>query len=125
MQAREARSRRTVGMEFLIILVGFIALFLALNARKGVASLQLQLNSVLTRLSRLQDELEDLRRRRPEPTAPEAQVPETPAVAAPVPPAEAELPQPEPPPAVAPPSVPEVAAPTSASPAAGTTLEEL
>ena len=42
-------------MEFLVILVGFIALFLALNARKGVASLQLQLNSLLTRLSRLED----------------------------------------------------------------------
>ena len=32
-------------MEFLVILVGFIALFLALNARKGVASLQLQLRA--------------------------------------------------------------------------------
>ncbi len=52
-------------MEFLVILVGFIALLMAMSARKGVASLQLQLNGVLARLSRLQDELEDLRRQRP------------------------------------------------------------
>src|SRR5947209_5115247 len=32
-------------MEFLVILVGFIALFLALNARKGVASLQQRLGT--------------------------------------------------------------------------------
>ena len=103
-------------MEFLVILVGFIALLMAMSARKGVASLQLQLNGVLARLSRLQDELEDLRRQRPNAPAPEApapasQVPVTPAVAAPAPPPEAATPPPEPPPAVAPASGPEAAVP--------------
>src|SRR5256714_2378455 len=110
-------------MEFLVILVGFIALFLALNARKGVASLQLQLNSLLTRLSRLEDALDDLRRH-PQAPPSAAPVPEAPVAVAPVPPAEAVTPQPEPPSAVAPPSVPEVAAPTAAPAAAGTSLEE-
>ena len=75
MRARDARSRGTVGMEFLVILVGFIALFVALNARKGVASLQLQLNGLLARFSRLEDELEDLRRDARRPRAPVAPVP--------------------------------------------------
>ena len=110
-------------MEFLVILVGFIALFLALNARKGVASLQLQLNSLLTRLSRLEDALDDLRRH-PQAPPSAAPVPEAPVAVAPVPSAEAVTPQPEPPSAVAPPSVPEVAAPTAAPAAAGTSLEE-
>ena len=57
-------------MEFLVILVGFIALFLALNARKGVASLQLQLTGLLTRFSRLEDEIEDLRRAPAGPSGP-------------------------------------------------------
>src|SRR5438128_2527553 len=83
-------------MEFLVILVGFIALFLALNARKGVASLQLQLNSLLTRLSRLEDALDDLRRH-PQAPPSAAPVPEAPVAAALVPPAEAVTPQPEPP----------------------------
>ena len=108
-------------MEFLVILVGFIALFLALSARKGVASLQLQFNSLLTRMSRLEDALEDLRRH-PQAPAPITQVPVTPPAAAPAPTPRTE-PRPEPPLAVAPPSVPEVAAPTPAP--AGTTLEEL
>ena len=90
-------------MEFLVILVGFIALFLALNARKGVRSLQLQLTSHLARLSRLEDELEDLRRQRPQAPAPVDQVPEAPAVAAPALPPAAEIPQPEPPSTVEPP----------------------
>ena len=65
-------------MEFLVILVGFIALFLALNARKGVASLQLQLNGLLARLSRLEDDSRtcgDTRRPRPPwPRPPEARL---------------------------------------------------
>jgi hypothetical protein len=69
-------------MEFLVILVGFIALFLALNARKGVASLQLQLNSLLTRLSRLEDALDDLRRH-PQAPPSAAPVPEAPVAVAP------------------------------------------
>ena len=116
-------------MEFLVILVGFIALLMAMNARKGVASLQLQLTSLLERLSRLQDELEDLRRRPQAPApdtsvVPATQVPEAPAVAAPAPPPEAETPRPEPPPTVAPPSVPEVPAPVSDPATVRTTLEE-
>jgi uncharacterized membrane protein len=113
-------------MEFLVILLAFIALFLALNARKGVASLQLQLNALLTRLSRLQDELENLRRERSQPPAPEVpapatQVPEAPA-AAPAPPSDWQMPEPEPSPAVEPPAAPPTPAPVSAAPA--TTLEE-
>ena len=34
-------------MEILVIVVGFIALFVALNARKAVTALQFQLNSLL------------------------------------------------------------------------------
>ena len=118
-------------MEFLVILVGFIALLMAMSARKGVASLQLQLNGVLARLSRLQDELEDLRRQRPSAAAPEApaptsQVPAVPAPATPALPSEAVTPTPEPPPVVAPPSAAEAAAPApTPTPApTGTTLEE-
>src|SRR5947199_96 len=126
---RAARGRGTVGMEFLVIFVGFVALLLALNARKSVRALQLQLNGLLTRLSRLQDELENLRRQRPQGPAPEApapatQVPETPA---PAPPADAsapwEMPEPEPR-ADEPPSEPEAPAPAPLSATAGPTLEE-
>ena len=109
-------------MEFLVILVGFIALFLALNARKGVASLQLQQNGLLTRLSQLQDEIAALRRLRPEAPAPDVapatEVPETPVAATPAPSAP-EIPEPDAP-AVEPPSVPEVPAPVPSR----ATLEE-
>src|SRR5262249_54392549 len=81
-------------MEFIVLVVAFIGLLMALNARKRGASLQLQLNSVLTRLSRLQDELEDLRRGPQAPTrdaaAPDREPPEVPEVGEAVPPAAAE-----------------------------------
>jgi uncharacterized membrane protein len=108
-------------MEFLVILVGFIALFLALNARRATASLQLQLDSVLARLSRLEDALDDLRRRSQ--AAPSiSPVPEAPVVVPP-PPAEALTPQLAPAPAV-PHPVPGVGVSAPASASAGTSLEE-
>jgi uncharacterized membrane protein len=88
-----------------------------------VASLQLQLNGLLTRLSRLEDALDDLRRH-PQAPPSAAPVPEAPVAVAPVPPPQAVTPQPEPPSAVVPPSVPEVAAPAPAPASAGTSLEE-
>jgi len=115
-------------MEFLVILVGFIALFMALNARKRATVLQLELTGLLERLSRLEDALDGLRQRPqappPERPASASQVPVTPAVAAPAPPPSTETSQPEPPPVVAPPSAPEARGPEPAPAAAGTTLEE-
>lgn len=62
-------------MEFLIILVGFIALFMAMSARKGVASLQLQIGALLARISHLEDQFERLAGRRPDALASEVQTP--------------------------------------------------
>ena len=82
-------------LEFLVILVGFIALLFALNARKRAMLLQLEVTSHLARISRLEDDLEALRQRRPEAPRPEApavapQVPETPPAIVPAPTPEAE-----------------------------------
>jgi uncharacterized membrane protein len=115
-------------MEFLVILVGFIALFMALNARKRATVLQLEVTGLLERLSRLEDALDGLRQRpqAPPPQSPAtaSQVPVTPVVAAPAPPPSAEATRPEPPPVVALPSAPEAPGPEPAPAAAGTTLEE-
>lgn len=117
-------------MEFLVILLSFIALFVALNARKGAASLQLQVNGLLTRLSRLQDDLEDVRRQRPqapsaEVAAPAPEVPQAPAAAATAPPPATETPPSAPPPAAEVPSEPEQASPAPpAAPPAAASLEE-
>jgi uncharacterized membrane protein len=124
-------------LEFLVILVGFIALLFALNARKRAMLLQLEVTSQLTRISRLEDEVDTLRQRRPDAPRPEApfaapQVREAlPVVAAPSaseaealrPPEAPEPPRPEVPTIVPPASVPEAGA---AAPAVATnvTLEE-
>src|SRR5581483_5379363 len=112
------RRPRSTPMEFLIILIGFIAILMAMSTRKGVAALQLQLHSHLERIGRIEDELERLRRQRPDARPSEGEA--TPA------PLETP-PEPEPEPAVAPASsVP--AAPAASSPApavpAGPGLEE-
>ena len=110
-------------MEFLVILLGFMALLFALNARKGVASLQLQLTGLLTRVSELQDEIERMRPTRAGEAPPAESAPISPAeaTAAPTPasPAQEEPPLIEP--VEAPPSVPQAPAPAGA---AGATLEE-
>jgi uncharacterized membrane protein len=72
-------------MEFLLIVILFVALLMAWNARKGVGSLQLQIQSVLARMGRLEDELERLRRRElggePPAAAPEAPIAAVPPIA--------------------------------------------
>jgi uncharacterized membrane protein len=111
-------------MEFIVLVVAFIALLTAMAARKRGASLQLQLNGVLTRLSRLQDELEGLRRigtQAPigDAAAPAREMPKTPEATDTRGPA----PEPEAPPqASAPASVPEV--PTGGPAPAHPSLEE-
>ena len=107
-------------MDALAILIGFIALLLALNARKAVKALALQLAGHAARVREVEVELERLRRLRPDvpPPAPDA----APEVAPPAPPAapRVETPQTAVPPSAEPPSV-------SAVPAhapAGTSLEE-
>jgi uncharacterized membrane protein len=73
-------------MEFIVLVIAFIALLTAMAARKQGTALQLQLNGVLARLGRLQDELEGLRRPGPqapigEAAPPGPERPETPEVA--------------------------------------------
>ena len=73
-------------MEFIVLVIGFIALLTAMAARKQGTALQLQLNGVLSRLGRLQDELEGLRRAAPQTpignaAAPAGEEPKTPEVA--------------------------------------------
>ena len=112
-------------MEFLIILVGLIALLMAINARKGVASLQLQMNGLLTRIIHLEEQFERLASRRPSSAAPEVQIAETPAPAVPVATSDAEVSRPEPSPAEEPtpePAVPSV--PVAPAAAQVTSLEE-
>src|SRR6476619_1181705 len=74
-RARHAGGRGTIGMEFLVILLGFVALFMALNARKRAMFLQLEQTGLLTRLSRLEDGLEELRRQRPQAPASDVAAP--------------------------------------------------
>src|SRR5215470_20193709 len=111
-------------MEFIVLLIACIGLLTALSSRKRGQSLQLQINGVLARLTRLQDELEDLRRGGPQAPIPEAAppapgMPEVRAAAAPLPPEDAEASAQ----GGAPPSVPEVA-PTPAPAPARPSLEE-
>ena len=80
---RQARSRGQLDMEFLVTLVGFIALLMAMNARKRIASLQLELTAQLARLGRLEDALDALRRRHPDAPLPGA--PSTAAIQDPLP----------------------------------------
>src|SRR5262249_7485097 len=80
------RPQRVTDMEFIVLVIAFIALLTAMAARKQGTALQLQLNGVLARLSRLQDELEGLRRASPlapigDAAAPARERPETPGVA--------------------------------------------
>src|SRR5581483_2467264 len=107
-------------MEFLLIVIAFIALFTALSARKGVQSLQPRLDDYLGRIGRLEAEIELLRAGRPgEAGAP----PPGSATAAPEPEA---VPAPQPAPAPEPQTQPEAGAVPSvpaAAPAA-ITLEE-
>jgi len=107
-------------MDALAILIGFIALLVAINARKAAKALLLQLAGHSARVHELEAEVQRLRD--PRPDAPTPPVAEVPAAAAPVPPAttEAEAHQPPDPPSVEPSSVPAVVAPAPA----GTTLEE-
>ena len=107
-------------MDVLAILIGFIALLLALNARNAVKALALQVAVHAGRLRGLEQELDEelqrLRGLRPDAPAP---APEAAPPAPPVAP-RAEAPQPAVPPSAEPPSV-------SAVPAravAGTSLEE-
>ena len=113
-------------MEFIVLVVAFIGLLMALNAQKRGASLQLQLNGVLARLSRLQDELEDLRGGPQAPiraaAAPDGELAEAPEAAEAVPPAAPQSEAPAHP--SAPPSVPEAPAGTPAVPPARPSLEE-
>jgi uncharacterized membrane protein len=112
-------------MDFLVILVGFIAILMAMNARKGVASLQLQIGSLLVRFNHLEDQLERLLSRYPDDEAPQTQVSETPVPAAPAPPRDAEISQPELPPAAAQPTSEPTVPWVPAAPAApATSLEE-
>src|SRR5262245_49880807 len=111
-------------MEFIVLVIAFIALLTAMAARNRGTSLQLQLNSVLTRLSRLQDELEALRGAVPQApiddaAAPAREIHDTPEAAAMARPA----PEPEAPPQPsAPVSVPDV--PAQGRPPARPSLEE-
>ena len=108
-------------MEFVVILIGFIALLLAMNARKGVASLQLEFSGLLARLSRLEDELDRLRGRPAQTEPAEAEAP-IPAPAEPETAAAAEpetLPEP-----VGPQEGPAVPPAPVAAAAPATTLEE-
>src|SRR5215475_10783096 len=80
------RPHRVIDMEFIVLVIGFIALLTAMAARKQGTALQLQLNGVLSRLGRLQDELEGLRRAAPQTpvgnaAAPAGEEPKTPEVA--------------------------------------------
>ena len=110
-------------MDFLVTLVGFIALFMAISARKSMASLQLQLTGLLGRLGRLEDEIEALRGPRPEAPAADAAAPATPAPETTEAPTSTawESPQREAP-VAEPPVEPQISAPASAT--AGATLEE-
>ena len=121
-------------MEFIVLLIACIGLLTALSTRKRGQSLQLQINGVLARLTRLQDELEDLRRGGPQAPIPQAPIPQAPipeaapsapgmpaarAAAATVPPEDAEASAQ----GAGPPSVPEVA-PTPVPAPARPSLEE-
>ena len=55
------RPRGSTAMEFLLIVVIFTAFLMAWNARKRIASLQLQIETVLARMGQLEDDLERLR----------------------------------------------------------------
>ena len=111
-------------MEFIVLVIAIIALLTAMAARNRGTSLQLQLNSVLTRLSRLQEELEAFHGVVPQAPIGDAAPParerhDTPEAAATTTPA----PEPEAPPQPsAPVSVPEV--PTGARPPVRPSLEE-
>ena len=107
-------------MDALAILIGFIALILALNARNAVKALVLQLAGHAARVRGLEEEVQRLRSLRPDTPTPAADA--APEAAAPPPPVEPEreTPQPAIPPSVEPSSVPAVAAPAPA----GTSLEE-
>src|SRR5262245_8513616 len=71
-RGRDCPPQRVTDMEFIVLVIAFIALLTAMAARKQGASLQLQLNGVLTRLSRLQDELAAQRRVAPQAPIPDA-----------------------------------------------------
>ena len=62
-------------MEFLLTVVIFVAFLMAWNARKRLAALQLQIESVLARMGRLEDDLDRLRGHQPD-AAPGAETPE-------------------------------------------------
>ena len=111
-------------MEFIVLVIAFIALLTAMSARKQGTALQLQLNGVLARLGRLQDELEGLRRAGPQApvgdaAAPARETPETTTAADTERPAAGLEAPPQP---SAPPSVPEV--PTRAPAPTRPSLEE-
>ena len=111
-------------MEFIVLVIAFIALLTAMTARKQGTALQLQLNGVLMRLSRLQDELEGLRRAGPQAPVGDAAAPARERLATPEA-AETGTPAPgleAPPQPSAPGSVPEV--PTRAATPARPSLEE-
>ncbi|HUC46637.1 MAG TPA: DUF2339 domain-containing protein, partial [Hyphomicrobiaceae bacterium] len=111
-------------MEFIVLVIAFIALLTAITARKQGTALQLQLNGVLMRLSRLQDELEGLRRAGPQAPVGDAAAPARERLATPEA-AETGTPAPgleAPPQPSAPGSVPEV--PTRAPTPARPSLEE-
>src|SRR6476661_1124212 len=78
-------AQESGSMDALAILIGFIALLLALNARKAVKALVLQLAGHAARVRELEVELERLRRLRPDvpPPAPDA-APEAAPPASPV-----------------------------------------
>src|SRR5215470_15353677 len=80
------RPHTVTNMEFIVLVIGFIALLTAMAAGKQGTALQLQLNGVLSRLGRLQDELEGLRRAATQTpignaAAPAGEEPKTPEVA--------------------------------------------
>lgn len=109
-------------MEFLLIVAVVVAFLKAWNARKAVASLQLQIDTVLARMGQLEDDLDRLRGQRPDPEgaapAPDAVIP---ATAAPtIEPASGAGVLPEEPLA----SEPEMAVPAPAPQAPAATLEE-
>jgi uncharacterized membrane protein len=107
-------------MDALGILIGFIALLLALNARNAVKALVLQLAGHAARVRGLEEELQRLRGLRPDRPTPAADA--APEAAAPVPPAEPERETPQ---AAAAPSVESSSVPAVVAPApAGPTLEE-
>ena len=105
-------------MDALAILIGFIALILALNARNAVKALVSQLAGHAARVRWLEEEVQRLRGLRPDTPTPDA-APETAAPAPPMAPAP-ETPQAAVPPSVEPAPVAAIAAPAPA----GTSLEE-